>query len=286
MVPAQGRPRPCSGHRATASRSTPDRRGLQLAREGGQQHRRLARRVLAARRLRRLEQQTAMPGPDSARTAAAQSRSCSSGATCTAQSPRSSSRAELHFFFAADREWCQANVLPLLLGTSLNEPAGRGMASCPGGSTDQLLDAGLLHVITSTPRLTSNSSRTRCAGSWRSIWQRSRSLAKSTPRRGSRCSQGSRRLTSGSMGQPGWMDTRPADPEVSAQQWRRWMRAYLGTAGRQLPVRLTFEEASALAGWVDYLGDAIAEAVDLAVAVPAGLAPHGRLLHRMRASRP
>ena len=52
---------------------------------------------------------------------------------------------QLHFFFAADREWCQANVLPLL---AWDEPerARRtwdGFLSW-GRSTDQLLDAGLL----------------------------------------------------------------------------------------------------------------------------------------------
>jgi hypothetical protein len=72
------------------------------------------------------------------------------------------------------------------------------------------------------------------------------------------------------------------DPDVCVRQWRRWMRAYWERRVASLPVRLTFEEASALAEWVEYLGDATAEAVDLAVAVPAGLAPHGRLLHKTR----
>ncbi len=58
-----------------------------------------------------------------------------------------------------------------------------------------------------------------------------------------------------------------------------------------VPVRLTFEEASALAGWVVYLEDATAEAVDRAVAASAGLAQHGlppvrdARAHRARASR-
>jgi hypothetical protein len=60
------------------------------------------------------------------------------------------------------------------------------------------------------------------------------------------------------------------------------MRAYWERRVASLPTRLTLEEASALAGWVEYLGDATAEAVVLAVAVPAGLAPHGSLLHKMR----
>jgi hypothetical protein len=69
------------------------------------------------------------------------------------------------------------------------------------------------------------------------------------------------------------------DADVRKRQWNRWMRGYWARRLDSIPLRLTFEEASAMAGWVVSLEDAIDEAVDLAMATPAGLEQHGNVLH-------
>jgi hypothetical protein len=69
------------------------------------------------------------------------------------------------------------------------------------------------------------------------------------------------------------------DADLRDQQWNRWMREYWAQRLDSIPQRLTFEEASALAGWVVNFENAINEAVDLAVAAPAGLEQRGHVLH-------
>jgi hypothetical protein len=69
------------------------------------------------------------------------------------------------------------------------------------------------------------------------------------------------------------------DPDARQRQWNRWMRDYWERRLESIPSRLTTDEASALASWAVHLEDAIGEAVDLAVAAPAGLEQHGDDLH-------
>ena len=71
---------------------------------------------------------------------------------------------------------------------------------------------------------------------------------------------------------------RNLDADVSQHQWVRWMQAYWAGRIDGIPLQLSFDEASAMAGWVPHLGVAIDEAVDLAVRTPAGLGQHGVLL--------
>jgi len=49
-----------------------------------------------------------------------------------------------------------------------------------------------------------------------------------------------------------------------------------------VPVQLTSEEASALAGWAIGLEDSMDESVDLALRSPAGLQQHGQVLLEIR----
>ena len=190
---------------------------------------------------------------------------------------------QLHFFFAADREWCRANVLPLL---AWDEPerARRtwdGFLSW-GRSTDPLLDAGLLRDYLDTTAhvgLFEDEMRRQLAQHLAAVALYSEIDPMSWVTEFTRLAPDGFRVDW--VNQVGWT-LGQLDPDVCVRQWRRWMRAYWERRVASLPVRLTFEEASALAEWVEYLGDATAEAVDLAVAVPAGLAPHGRLLHKTR----
>ena len=190
---------------------------------------------------------------------------------------------QLHFFFAADREWCRANVLPLL---AWDEPerARRtwdGFLSW-GRSTDPLLDAGLLRDYLDTTDhvgLFEDEMRRQLAQHLAAVALLSEIDPSSWVTEFTRLAPDDFRVEW--INQVGWT-LGQLDPDVCVQQWRRWMRAYWERRVASLPIRLTLEEASGLAGWVEYLGDATAEAVELAVAVPAGLAPHGSLLHKMR----
>ena len=71
------------------------------------------------------------------------------------------------------------------------------------------------------------------------------------------------------------------DVEVLNRRWSRWTRGYWAERLDSIPLSLTFEEASALAGWVVKLNDEIDEAVDVAVAAHAGIAQHDLVLHEL-----
>lgn len=60
------------------------------------------------------------------------------------------------------------------------------------------------------------------------------------------------------------------DVEVLSRQWHGWMRVYWRQRLDSVPVELSYEEASALAGWVVKLHEDIEEAVDLALSAPCG----------------
>ena len=76
----------------------------------------------------------------------------------------------------------------------------------------------------------------------------------------------------------GSTEARTVDAEVRQGQWGRWMRDYWARRLDSVPLRLTTEEAGALAGWVVYLGDSFDEGVGLAVGSPAGFEQHGQVL--------
>jgi hypothetical protein len=79
------------------------------------------------------------------------------------------------------------------------------------------------------------------------------------------------------MSQIAWMlDELPAD--AVEHQWQRWMRQYWQDRLDSIPVQLTAAEASALAAWVIYLTDSIADGVKLATTHPAGLSEHTGML--------
>lgn len=61
----------------------------------------------------------------------------------------------------------------------------------------------------------------------------------------------------------------PADEVVA--QWRNWLRPYWEQRLASIPVSLTLEEASTMAGWAPYLGTAISECVELVKQAPAAL---------------
>jgi hypothetical protein len=187
---------------------------------------------------------------------------------------------QLHFFFAADRDWCQANVLPLLAWDN-PERARRtwdGFLSW-GRWTDQLLEIGLLGDYLDTARnieAFGDELQRQLADHLAAVALYSEvdpgtwvaNFTRNTPDR----------VRVEWLNQVAWMLDR-LDADARHRQWSRWMRDYWAQRLDSIPLRLTFEEASAMAGWVVSLEDAIDEAVDLAVAAPAGIQQHGNVLH-------
>jgi len=188
---------------------------------------------------------------------------------------------QLHFFFAADREWSQTNVLPLLAWDN-PERARRTWDGFLfwGRWTDQLLEAGLLpdyletagHIEGFEDELRRQFAEHLTAvalyseidpGTWTAPF------TTTTPAQ--------ERIEW--LNRIAWELDR-LDANMRQGNWNRWMRGYWTRRLDSIPLPLSFEEASALAGWVVKLeGEAIDEAVVLAVAAPAGLQQHGHVLH-------
>jgi hypothetical protein len=190
---------------------------------------------------------------------------------------------QLHFFFAADRDWCQANVLPLVAWDN-PERARRtwdGFLSW-GRWTDQLLALGLLdHYLATAPHIEAFGDEMR-----RQYTEHLATVALySEVDPGTWTAQFTR--SAPDRIRVDWINhvataLNRLDSEGIHQQWDRWMRHYWAQRIESIPRILTFDEASALAAWAVKLEDSIDEAVDLAVAVTAGVPQHGLVLHDLK----
>lgn len=84
--------------------------------------------------------------------------------------------------------------------------------------------------------------------------------------------------------QVAWLlKTLPID--AVSHQWPRWMRRYWSDRLASVPTQLTIDEASALALWVPYLGESMAEGATLAMDHAAGITQHSNLLHELTDER-
>jgi hypothetical protein len=187
---------------------------------------------------------------------------------------------QLHFFFAADREWCQTNVLPLLAWDNPKRARRTWDGFLYWGRwTDQLLEAGLLGNYLDTARHIEGFAD-EMRGQFAEHLAAVALYSEIDP--GTWAAQFTRtapdRVRVEWLNHVGWALDR-LDADVRDRQWNRWMRDYWAQRLDSIPQRLTFEETSALAGWVVNFETAINEAVDLAVAAPAGLEQHGHVLH-------
>jgi hypothetical protein len=190
---------------------------------------------------------------------------------------------QLHFFFGADREWCQTRLIPLFDWTA-NED--RAAAAWQGFLTwgrwnEGLLQAGLLDGYIATAshadRLPDDLSR-QLAGHLTSIAM----YAPSDP---------ATWLTRFIIEAPedlrvGWaQEVRSAlidlGRDESTDQWDRWIDAYWAGRNQSVPLPFTPAEASATAGWVIGLSAVRALAVDRVLASPAGLSQDGGFLYRL-----
>ena len=179
---------------------------------------------------------------------------------------------QLHFFRAADSEWCLDHVLPLL---DWADPA-RARRTWDGflawGRFDsQLLAAGLLdQYIQAATRAADFPDDLR-----RQLYGHLSAAALHTPDPATR--EWARALTASVdltvrvawMNQIGWhLATLPA--EAAEEHWRSWMQEYWKDRLASIPTQLTTEEATAMAPWVICLAESLEEGVRLAIAGSSG----------------
>lgn len=189
----------------------------------------------------------------------------------------------LHFFFGADRAWCQGRLLPLF-DWGINEAdataAWHGFLTW-GRPNDGLLQAGLLDAYVQTAKRSidlPSDLQYQLAGHLASI------AMNASP-------EPSSWLTAFVIDSPenlrvAWAQRvahalEELEPGESALQWSRWVQAYWSGRVRSTPRPFTSREASATAAWVIGLPDVRTEAVDLVLASQASLDEHSDLLHRI-----
>lgn len=189
---------------------------------------------------------------------------------------------QLHFFFGADREWCESRLLPLFDWASEAEAAAAWQGFLVWGRwNDGLLQAGLLddylgtaaHVDelpTNTRRelATHLTSIAMFASVDPAAWLTRFVLQASEDLRVSWAQQVKHALIQ-------------LDPEDAPGQWERWIHTYWSGRNQSVPRPFTLAEASATAGWVVGLPGVRDQAIDLALGSEASLDQHGGFLYRL-----
>lgn len=189
---------------------------------------------------------------------------------------------QLHFFFSADRDWCEARLLSLFDWTSEEEAAAAWQGFLTWGrANDGLLEAGLLeHYLTATTHTAAfpKNLRRQLAMHFTSIamfasvdpatWLARFVLAAPEDIRVSWAQQVEHALTQLQAGE-------------ATSQWNRWIRTYWSGRNQSVPQPFTPAEASATASWVVGLPGVRSEAIDLVLASAAGIEQHGGFLYRL-----
>lgn len=189
---------------------------------------------------------------------------------------------QLRFFFGADQGWCQRVLLPILdwQNPTRARRAWDGFLQW-GRSHDKLLTAGLLNHYLSTVEHIDQLGE----GSRRQLHKHLAGIALSSELESLAWI---RKFTATVgpddrvewMNQIAWM-LEHLPVEAIEHQWRRWMRDYWQGRLDSIPLRITVQEASAMAGWAVHLGDSIEAGVALAMAHPAQVGEHGDLLRHL-----
>ena len=157
----------------------------------------------------------------------------------------------LHFYFGADREWCEDRLLPLFDWINAVDAAAAWQGFLTWGRwNDGLLQAGLLDGYMATTKHAlelPNNLRRQLAMHLTSIamsasvdparWLTRFVVDASEELRASWAQQVGHALTQ-------------FDPDEAPRQWDRWIRAYWTGRNRSVPLPFTRAEASATAGWV------------------------------------
>lgn len=188
---------------------------------------------------------------------------------------------QLHFFFAADRDWCEDHLLSLLDWANATRARRTWDGFLLWGRwNDQLLKAGLLaHYIGATEHIGEFGDQSR-----RQMYQHLASVglySEIDP-----IADGWLRAfttTVDADARTEWIDQttwllRQMPGDAVEHQWQRWMRQYWRDRLDSVPIQLTIEEASALASWTAYLKDSMADAATLAMEHAARLGEHPILL--------
>lgn len=190
---------------------------------------------------------------------------------------------QLHFFFAADPDWCQSRLLPILDWAADREQtaaAWQGFLTW-GRWNDALLQAGLLDGYLETAAHAEDLPKEllrQLAGHLTSIamyahvdpstWLRRFVVAAPEELRVLWAKQVNFALTQ-------------LDPGQAPIQWERWIEAYWSERNHSVPLPYTCAEASATAGWVLGLDGVRSQAIDLVLGSGAGLGQGDRLLSRI-----
>lgn len=190
---------------------------------------------------------------------------------------------QLHFFFGADREWCETSLLPLFDWTGNEEwaaAAWQGFLTW-GRWNDGLLQAGLLDFYIATTRHTDalpDDLRRQLAGHLASLamyaipdpetWL-TRFIADAPEEfRVEWAQQVTFALTD-------------LEKLAATKQWNRWIAAYWAGRNSSVPLPFTPAEASATADWVLELPEARTRAIDLVLGSPASLDARRGFLYRL-----
>ena len=188
----------------------------------------------------------------------------------------------LHFFFGADRDWCQARLLPLFDWTNEAEAAAAWQGFLTWGRwNDALLHVGLLDGYMATAEhvdeLPDNlrrqlaihvTSLAMFAPVDPATWLSRFVLAAPEALRVSWAQQVKHALIQLEAGE-------------APSQWDRWIRAYWSGRNQSIPLPFTSAEASATASWVVGLAGVREQAIDLVLGSRASLEQHGGFLHRL-----
>lgn len=187
----------------------------------------------------------------------------------------------LHFFFSADRAWCERHVLPLLDWADAPRATRNWDGFLLWGRwNDRLLKAGLLpQYLAATQHIGEFEATSR-----RQLLQHLASVAlysEIDPMDHGWLLT----FTTGAdvtsrtewMNEVSWLLPQLA-PEAIEHQWQRWMSRYWRSRLESVPMQLTVDEASAMARWTIYLTDSMAEAARLGTQWPARLSDHSTLL--------
>lgn len=190
---------------------------------------------------------------------------------------------QLHFFFSADHDWCEARLLPLFDWTSEEESAAAWQGFLTWSRWNgTLLEAGLLeHYLTTTTHTAALPQKLhhKLAMHLTSIaifasvdpatWLKRFVLTAPEDLRVLWAQQVGRMLTTLEAGE-------------APIQWDRWIRAYWSGRNQSVPRPFTVAEASATAGWIVGLPGVRSGAIDLALASAAGIEQRGGLLYRLK----
>lgn len=195
---------------------------------------------------------------------------------------------QVHFFFAADRDWCEHWLLPVLDWTDAKRAhrAWDGFLFW-GRWNDQLLSAGLLAQYLETARhITEFRVELR-----RQLCHHLAAVAVSSEVDpigsgwvGTFTTTVDAETRTEWMNQVAWM-LKQLPSDAAEYQWKRWMRQYWHNRLESVPIQMTIDEASSMASWIVYLSESVPEGVALATEHLAGLTEHANLLHDLTPDR-